>query len=763
MGRTIQTLTFDSGLLSGNIIIGNIGDIPITPVSFTGTSVGTLNALCSALYQADKNISSAFLKDGLTITVLFKSESSVQFLNEWSVTGGSTQPEVGITRVVSNDIQPIDYGALAKSRIAQQYKNLPKFHGRQVCRKHAFHDDSFLRSIGVVADAGIDEDGMPLVSVSGLVEGLAKLIESGLETPCGKLFEILDIDKMEGANLDNIGEIVGQSRDVLTYEALTFFGLIYEMEWDETVAYPLDDTVIDIATNTTYKSLQAANLNHAITDGAWWEAITDPDPTTGSFGDGFDTGVGAVFLSDVGSEFANTKRTMDDVIYRAFIKARILKNYSNGTLGDLIAAIQTLTGAEQVKIDEGVMELDIGVLGTLDENTLNLIKNYDILPRPTGVQINEPYAYSILNFNGATSKVEFGATTDFDIGSDDFEIRFRVKTMEQDAVVLSKEDAVNSTTPSYCAYVEDGVLKFSYSPVDGTEVVAAGAFVADGEAKSCTVKNVSGIVSISVDGEAVSDSENTFEAATGTADFLALGIKKVPDVVTVSDCTEPAFDLDYTYVPATGKWTNGIRDIWKDTLWYMSDGTTTYHAPDNGLNIPPATFYRTLDYPLTIAVVGLSDNDSNGVYAYNFSTPPFGFGNYWKKTSPSLRYIKFTVDRWEIRSTVPFPEGTVYSTVASFDLTKPSKTGWSNSATLEYTLDATATVSFSTASLVDASFLSGILQDLSISIAGTERGHWSMIKTHADVVTDPTTLVDLSGNGNDGTITDPVWQNNLTL
>ena len=547
------------------------------------------------------------------------------------------------------DIQPIDYGALAKSRIAQQYKNLPKF--------------------------------------TALVDGLAKLIESGLETPCAKLFEILDIDKMEGANLDNIGEIVGQSRDVLTYEALIFFGMIYEMEWDETVTYPLDDTIIDPATNTTYKSLQADNLNHAITDAAWWEAVADPDPTTGSFGDDLDPGVGARFLGDVDSAFANDKRPMEDPEYRLFIKARILKNYSKGTLGDLVAAVQTLTGAEQVKIDEGVMELDIGVLGTIDQNTLDIIQNYDILPRPTGVQINEPYAYSILNFNGTTSKVDFATTTDFDIGTDDFEIRFRIKTPEQDAIVLSKEDDVNSTTPSYCLYIEGGVLKFSYSPVDGTEVVVAGAFVADGAVKNCIVKNVSGVVSVSVDGEAVLDSENVFEAATGAADFLKVGvselrIKEYPLTIMVSG--------------------SGLATI---------DGAYTLNAPYNG--------------------------KYNWIYWYGSTSRTIG----WDVIS----------GQWVVR--LYLNGNKLYYNLGVGDI--PDKTEW---LSIQPSYDPAPTLEYSI--LLP---LSGILQDLSITIGGTPRGHWSMIKTHADVGTDPTTLVDLSGNGNDGTITDPVWQNSLTI
>lgn len=79
----------------------------------------------------------------------------------------------------------IDHRALGKSRVAQQYKESPKF----------------------------------LSSVDALMVRVQEL-----ETVFQSLYGITNIDTAEGVNLDNIGEIVGVSRTVPDGLALAFFG-----------------------------------------------------------------------------------------------------------------------------------------------------------------------------------------------------------------------------------------------------------------------------------------------------------------------------------------------------------------------------------------------------------------------------------------------------------------------------------------------------------------------------------------------------------
>jgi uncharacterized repeat protein (TIGR02543 family) len=203
------------------------------------------------------------------------------------------------------------------------------------------------------------------------------------------------------------------------------------------------------------------------------------------------------------------------------------------------------------------------------------------------------------------------------------------------------------------------------------------------------------------------------------------------NVLTVSNCPDTAFNLEYTYVPAAAKWSNGTRHIWKDTLWYLSDGTTTFHAPDNGLNTPPATFYRTLEYPLTIRVVGAGFSGVNGDYQYSF-----GGGEYPPMYTRGFYYLKYNYgdEQWNISSLI---EGlsTSYYLCDSTDFLPP-KSDWLESVptgdllpapTLEYSLEAgAASVSptSSTATWVSNNPTSGF-----VSLTGTPNEDFGYVIT----------------------------------
>lgn len=162
------------------------------------------------------------------------------------------------------------------------------------------------------------------------------------------------------------------------------------------------------------------------------------------------------------------------------------------------------------------------------------------------------------------------------------------------------------------------------------------------------------------------------------------------NVITVSDFTDAAFNLDYTYVPATAKWNNGIRNIWKDTLWYMTDGTTTYTAADNGLNIPPALFSGTLPYPQTLTVIGAGISFINQEYI--LSTPMFGYPSYIGTTLSTRISRSINADFWV------FGPGRYVVEDQAPNVIIP-KIGWIGATppypTLEYTLEAAATISTS--------------------------------------------------------------------
>ncbi len=51
----------------------------------------------------------------------------------------------------------------------------------------------------------------------------------------------------------------------------------FRPSWDATATYALDAEVYDATASGYFRSLQAGNLNHAVTETAWWEAATDLD------------------------------------------------------------------------------------------------------------------------------------------------------------------------------------------------------------------------------------------------------------------------------------------------------------------------------------------------------------------------------------------------------------------------------------------------------------------------------------------------------
>lgn len=170
-----------------------------------------------------------------------------------------------------------------------------------------------------------------------LIRGLADAIQTSLEEPCLQMLSRLDIDSAEGANLDVIGAIVGQSRFVIDYGSLLFFGF-------------------DTATNAD------------------------------TFGDFYNSSTGSRFISAY--EIETDVRELADPEYRKFIKARIYRNYSKSNREDIISSVKILFGIEMVEITEDTMKINtIATYPEVATNDLELLTAYDILPRPSGVEV----------------------------------------------------------------------------------------------------------------------------------------------------------------------------------------------------------------------------------------------------------------------------------------------------------------------------------------------------------------------------------------
>ena len=153
---------------------------------------------------------------------------------------------------------------------------------------------------------------------------------------------MLNIDKSTGANLDIIGNIVGQPRKLISIDENPYFGF-------------------DGATNAQ------------------------------TFGSASNPAVGGEFRSVLSNPSSQTIRSVDDATYRKLIKARILKNKSNGTINDLLSVINILAGNTLTRVDIESAGNAIIVLKSPVDPLLNYFinrrnNNDTLIPIPLGVR-----------------------------------------------------------------------------------------------------------------------------------------------------------------------------------------------------------------------------------------------------------------------------------------------------------------------------------------------------------------------------------------
>lgn len=169
----------------------------------------------------------------------------------------------------------------------------------------------------------------------------------------------LDIDVAVGTQLDLIGRLIGLSRDVPNGYPLPFFGFL-----DTPAGLPYGDTVIGGG-------------------GRFYE-------------------VGAV---------STTTWHLDDVTYRTFLHARVLRNRSTGTIPDFVAILQLIFPSDDIIVQDvdGQLQVAIGInrVTTVSE-TVTL--NYPgILPKPGGVAlIVLPYTAFVAYFGFNPTDATYG-------------------------------------------------------------------------------------------------------------------------------------------------------------------------------------------------------------------------------------------------------------------------------------------------------------------------------------------------------------------
>lgn len=170
--------------------------------------------------------------------------------------------------------------------------------------------------------------------------------QTGLENTFKDLLQLRDIDSATGDQLDIIGRIVGQDRELIAADLYDFFGMIGALN-----AFPMGD------------------FN---------------DPT-----------IGGIFYS-YGIDFGGNVE-LDDETYRTFIRAKIYKNITASTPEQFIRAIKLIFGIDRLAV---VAEGDASVTVLLGGNLTNFQRvllsyiSYSqgypsrLVPKTVGVRIN---------------------------------------------------------------------------------------------------------------------------------------------------------------------------------------------------------------------------------------------------------------------------------------------------------------------------------------------------------------------------------------
>jgi hypothetical protein len=109
------------------------------------------------------------------------------------------------------------------------------------------------------------------------------------------------------------------------------------------------------------------------------------DPAALQFGELGNPSVGGKFY-ELGEVFSGTT-VLADPDYLTVIKARIVRNQSNGTLSAIENALQFIFGVPSYVVDMGTLSLALTVASQVTPTDEALLLGLDLLPRPAGVEI----------------------------------------------------------------------------------------------------------------------------------------------------------------------------------------------------------------------------------------------------------------------------------------------------------------------------------------------------------------------------------------
>jgi len=180
----------------------------------------------------------------------------------------------------------------------------------------------------------------------GFIEALASEIP-GLEVAAFECLVLRTLDAATGAQLDILGVLVGQPREVVDASDLYYFGYV--------------------------------GAYHALGYGAARYAVR--------------------------GEVTDGVRYLEDVEYREFIRARIARNSCKGTINEILSLVEFMIGGTPgdpvVYINElSNAKLQVSIGASIDINRRLLLLEGGLFPKPAGVGVDfsyfqtPPFAYS---------------------------------------------------------------------------------------------------------------------------------------------------------------------------------------------------------------------------------------------------------------------------------------------------------------------------------------------------------------------------------
>ena len=181
------------------------------------------------------------------------------------------------------------------------------------------------------------------------------------------LESIASIDNATGAQLDNIGEIVGQSRTLIDATAIGYFGF-------------------------------------------------SSDATALSFGSIKDPSLGGRFRSKREPEFGDRDLSGDE--YRLFLRAKIARNHLNPTPQNIAEYFSLLFNIDKVTVDRGKMSYRVNFGRTLSDDEKVLLASGNLTPEILAVNTDflEYDSDSFFGFESNPSASGFGDADNPDVG-----------------------------------------------------------------------------------------------------------------------------------------------------------------------------------------------------------------------------------------------------------------------------------------------------------------------------------------------------------